>query len=683
MATDLSQYVKLIQNPTSTPGVVNTTLWVDPNAPADVQAAVQQAREMNSVLGGLGGLSPQQQYDNVMRAYSTATNQPATLPGPTQAPVAAENQYPVDTPIPTDWSSLVKESTNSSIEQDNQPIAADGGGGLTVPGGLTPSTGGLPAGGVGPTWGNLVPTTTSTPTTTQPTSTTSSSPATNNTQTNTSGPSVAEQKWITQNQALAQQLFGTTTPPRGAVANYVNNWYKQQGTNAPAYDATDSAILTEFGYINPTSSTGTSSPSAGSFTQAPTPTGVSGNYAQVQNSLQSGAFATTGSSQQQQQQQSGGTSQQQTQGTSLTNQTNQQTQTGQTGQTATSQENQVSQDIARTQGTETTQAIDTLGFGQLLKDQAPGVVSSDAARSAWLQDVMNTGGTGFQSQMDQAVRNSLTGPQTTGAGDSARARMASYAAAETGRTNLNQRLAAAEQLSGPTGLATLSTAANPYIGKTTAIDSTTNTNRNTQSSGTTNTTGWSNLQSNGTSNSATQSLQNTTGSNTGWSNLTGTTNEAQSGITNAMSSQAGAGNIPEGQPVKTGGCVLCTAGIELGLWKQKRLLKSAIAYKLGPGWKKFRLAARGYFAVFGPFADFLLDHPKLAAVLAPLARMVVYEELRQAGRKLPLRKRAWLVHWAGDIFCRVVGLMPVCGYVKQQRILDIAKREGILFNVEA
>lgn len=375
----------------------------------------------------------------------------------------------------------------------------------------------------------------------------------------------------------------------------------------------------------PTGGNGTTITTPGTFQQAPFPTGVGGNYQQVQNAVQGGQFATQGQTNQAQLQQSG--------------QQQNQTQTGQQQQTVNT--------------SQTTAPVDTLGFGALLKDQAGSVGQTDAARQAFLQDIMGTGGTAFQSQMDQAIRNSLTGPQVTGAGDSARARIGGYAAAETGRNNLNQRLAAAEQLGGPTGLATLSTAANPFVGS----------------------------QTSGTQQSLTDSLQNLASNTSGWQSLLGQTNETQSGATAAQSSQAGAGNIPEGQPVKTGGCVLCTAAIELGLFRNKRVLREAIDYKLGKGWKKFRLAARGYWAVFGPFADWLLDHPRIARTLYPMARMVVYEELRQAGRKLPFRAGAWLVHWIGDTFCRLVGLFPVAGHVTQPRINAIARRENIIFNV--
>lgn len=368
-------------------------------------------------------------------------------------------------------------------------------------------------------------------------------------------------------------------------------------------------------------------PSAPTNVTATVPSIPGGNYQQVQNANQGGQFTTVGSN------------------------VNQEAQTsGQTQQTA-----QTQQTTGTTTGTATSTPTDTLGFGALLQGQAGQVGASDTARNAFLNDVMTTGGSQFNSQLDAGIRNALSGPQLTGAGDSARARMGGYAAASVGRENLGQRLGAAQQLSGPTGLATLSSAANPYIGQT-------QTNTGT-------TSGASTLQG----------LANTTG----FSNLVSAGQEQTAGSANAQSSQAGAGQIPEGQPVKTGGCVLCTAGIELGLGKHHRVLRRVIAHKLHKDWPRFRNAARGYFALFTPLAVWLLRHPKVATVLWPLAKGVVYEELRVSGRALPRRNSAWCVHWAGHALCAVVGkVFPVKGYVDDPTITEIARRNGILFNVE-
>jgi hypothetical protein len=419
------------------------------------------------------------------------------------------------------------------------------------------------------------------------------------------------------------------------------------------------------------------------FEQAPAPAVTGGNYNQVQNATQGGQFATVGANYNQQQ---GTTGQQQTgtqstQGTQSTNQQQNQNTTS-TGQQV--QDSRTTGSTTQTtQGNETQQAIDTLGFGKLLQDQAGAVGASDAARTAWLQDTMQTGGTAFNSQIDQAIRNSLTGPQMTGAGDSARARAAGYGAAEIGRTNLNQRLAASEQLAGPTGLANLSTAANPYIGRQTSSTGTGTTFQDLLTKGTTSTTGTQNTTGTSNTQSLTDQLQNSSQNTTGFQNLISQGSEAQAGTTAGQSSQAGAGQIPQGQPVKTGGCVLCTAAYEMKLPKSNmlRVLRRVIKHKLVVDRSAYASAARGYFAIFTPVARTLLSHPRLARTFYPLARATVYEELRLSGRRLPWKAVPWGVHWVGHNACGAVGFfLPLRG-VRDPVITDIARRNNILFEV--
>jgi hypothetical protein len=436
-----------------------------------------------------------------------------------------------------------------------------------------------------------------------------------------------------------------------------------------------------------------------SYSQATaTPTGADDNFRQVQNAAQAGQFNTTGTT---------ATNQQQTTGqTGTSNQQQTTNQVGTTEQQQLSQElkNYLEQQQSAKQGTtdqtatqhavtstsDTSKPIDTLGFGALLQGQQGSAQATDTSRNAFLQDVMNTGGTGFNSQVNQAVRDSLSGPTMTGVGESAGSRAAAYAAEQIARNNMGQRLTASEQLAGPTAVETLSTTANPYIGKQTdstgVTDSTTNTkgtynetgtNTNT---GTSSTTGLSNLLGTNT----TAGTSNTTGSNasTGWTNLLGTTNESNAGTSTAQSSQAAAGLIPEGKQVSSGGgCVLCTVGLELGLFRTPRLLRHVIDYKLNKAWSRFRSAARGYFFLYTPFAKWLLDHPRVAAHILPLAKMVVYEELRVSGRRIPFKVGPWLIHWIGHGLCALVGKFPVSGRVEDTIILDLTKKFRVNFNV--
>jgi hypothetical protein len=425
-------------------------------------------------------------------------------------------------------------------------------------------------------------------------------------------------------------------------------------------------------------------PNAPGFTQAPTPTAAGGNYNQVQNATQGGQFGTVGTNYNQQ---TGTTGQTQTgsQNTSGTQNTN-----TQNNQNTTSTQNQV-QDSRTTgtvtdqsSGTQTEQAIDSLGFGQLLKDQAGGTIAADGTRRDWLTDVMQNGGSGFNSQVDEAIRNSLTGPQMTGAGDSARARAASYGASNVARNNLNQRLAASEQLAGKTGLTTLSEAANPFVGKTTNTSGTNTSFQDLVTKGNTATTGTQNTSGTQNSQSLTNQLQNSASNTTGFQDLVSRGTEMQAGTTQGQSSQSGAGNIPQGQPVKTGGCVLCTAGIALHLPKANmhRVLRRVINHKLNVDRSTYASAARGYFAVFTPVARTLLSYPTIARVLFPLARATVYEELRISGRRLRFRLIPFMVHGIGHGVCAAVGrFFPVVGHVTDPVINDIARRENISFVV--
>lgn len=303
-------------------------------------------------------------------------------------------------------------------------------------------------------------------------------------------------------------------------------------------------------------------------------------------------------------------------------------------------------------GGQQTHASDDYGFGALLKSGQAGATANDATRNAYLSDLVSTGGANYAGQTDAAIRGSLTGPQATGAGDGARARIAGDAAANIQRNNTGERLQAAQQLAGPTATTTLSSAANPYIGQ---IGSTSNNATTAQSTG---------------------SVKND------FSNLVNDTSEAQAGSAVGIGKQAANGLALQNQQSSGGGgCVLCTAAIDLGLPGSNlhRVLRTVISYKLHKDWKNFRHAARGYFFLFTPLARYLLRHPCLAQTLWPIAKACVYEELRVAGRPLPKRVWASVVHWTGHGVCSVVGRFPVPGVVRDKVITEIARREGILF----
>jgi hypothetical protein len=452
--------------------------------------------------------------------------------------------------------------------------------------------------------------------------------------------------------------------------NAFNAWVNQQGAGS----TTDGSGSTLGGLITPTV---TSTTPVASVTTVP-----GSNYNQVQNANQTGTFGTVGTN-------TTDTSQNQntTQNTNQnTSTTGTQNSTGTQNQNTTSGGTQSNTGVQNTTGTSantgTTNAIDTLGFGKLLQNQAGMAGASDASRNAFLTDTMNTGGSALGSQVDQAVRNSLSGPQMNGAGDSARARAAGYAGAQIGRNNMDQRLAASNQLAGPTGLTTLSSAANPFIGQSTSNVGVNNST--TGSSGTSTNTGFSNLIGSNTNDTTSNQNSNTTGSMTGTQNTTGKSvgTEASTGSTAAGSSQAASGVVPQGQPVKTGGCVICTVGLELGLFRTPRALRKAALHKLEVETGKYRSALRGYFHFFTPLARWLLSHPKLAKIGMPIAKAVVYEELRVAGMKLPWKFWPWFHHTGWHNTCRILGFLGGKDHVDDLMILTVARKHNVCFNIK-
>jgi hypothetical protein len=280
----------------------------------------------------------------------------------------------------------------------------------------------------------------------------------------------------------------------------------------------------------------------------------------------------------------------------------------------------------------------------------------------------------------------------TGAGDSAGARAAGYAGAQVARHNLDQRLSAAGQLSGPTGMASLSSAANPYIGQSQTNQGTTTqagTNFGTSSNtGSTSNTGQTNTSGATTGFNDLLGTSQTSGQGSSTNNTTGSqiTQDSTAGNAGSSSGAQAAGQIPEGQTVSGGGggCIVCTAGIERGLWKNKRILRKVVSHKLDKAYGKFKYAATGYFLLFTPFAKALLTTRSswLTGFAMFIAKMVVYEELRVAGRRLPLRLGPWFTHWAWHILCHGVGrLKGNQTGVTDPTLISVAKKHEVFFNL--
>lgn len=362
------------------------------------------------------------------------------------------------------------------------------------------------------------------------------------------------------------------------------------------------------------------------------------NYDVREAGSQAGAYASSGAtSQTQQGQQTQNLTERQTQqGTS--------TQTGTTtGTTTATQQGTDTSQGATTGSTQVTTPFDIAG---LVEKQLPGVAAADTSRTAFLTDFMNTGGTGFQSQVDQAIRSSLTGPQVTGAGDSARARMGAYAAEQVGRNNAGQRLQAAGQLAGPTGLGTLTQQTAPLYGTTSAgttsgtnVSTGTNTGVSSQASNNTNTT---NQVNDLVRQAQTLDFQSLVGQ------------ESQQGTATGTSASAGAGITPEGQPVKTGGCVVCTAYVELGLMNEADVRK-AVVWKLSER-AKYSTAVDGYM-LYGPtLARLVLGNKVFAWGFRPIARAILDHEVYLSAPTGRWRLIPRITHALFDVLSRPVGL---------------------------
>lgn len=274
----------------------------------------------------------------------------------------------------------------------------------------------------------------------------------------------------------------------------------------------------------------------------------------------------------------------------------------------------------------------------------------------------------------------------TGAGDSARARAAGYAGAQIGRQNLDQRMGAAAALAGPSAQTTLAGAANPFLG-------TTQTSTGTQNfsnllSGTNISNGFSNLL--GSQSTAGSNTQNTNASQTGASATTGFSNmasaqsENQAGTATGSSAQAASGQIPQSQTVQSGGgggCIVCSVGLHHGVFRTPRLLRLVVRHKLQREPARFRRAAAGYFLLYSPFVrKLLLPSRRLTRFAMSIAKSVVYEEARIAGRRLPFKSLPWALHWTWHWSCWVVGAVTGAKpEVTDGAILKVLRKENVLF----
>tara|TARA_R110000868_G_scaffold18653_5_gene81630 strand:- start:51 stop:1298 length:1248 start_codon:yes stop_codon:yes gene_type:complete len=327
-----------------------------------------------------------------------------------------------------------------------------------------------------------------------------------------------------------------------------------------------------------------------------------GNTYQVQGGNQEGAFATTGSE--------GSASSQQQQQFSNTRGIQDQATTG------------------RTTNTGATGVTDTLGFGNLLKEGVGDAKTNDATRNNFLTDLVKTGGEGFNAQVDQAVRQSQSGPTMNGVGDSGKDRAAAYATEAVARNNMGERLQGAAQLAGPTAATSLASAGNPYLGQTTN-----NTGVNTS-----NTAG---------------STEQSTGS---FGNLLSSSlsQQTQGGTSSAANTQIAAGNQPEQTTSGGGGgSIICTALAQEGLLSNELVAEStAFIYS---NWEHYKRAARGYYCWANGVIAGIHRYRWLARLVLPFARACSQEAARRNGMEVPKRWYNVAIYHTVFQFCNFIG----------------------------
>ena len=387
---------------------------------------------------------------------------------------------------------------------------------------------------------------------------------------------------------------------------------------------------------------------------------------------------------QQQQQQTG-----QTQNVQQTSNANLQNITGNEN-TASSTAQQTQQSQVGTAQQRTGVATD-LGLSDLIAKQGQSLAGSDAARTAFLQDTMQTGGTGFGQQVDAAIRSSLSGPGMQGVGQGAQGRVAGDAAANVARNNMDQRLAASSQLGQTTGLGTLTQQASPLMGQVSNTTQGTQTTGNTTGTQTGQTTTGQTTAGTGTSTSVGSQLSNLLTNTTGASQNTSSMSSVADALNSLTSQQKNSseasgsslgvatGQIPQ-QTTSGGGCYVCSALSTLGLIG-KRSVRRAVQYKLYE--RRSRYMPIGY-SIYGPsLAKWVVRSGWVRRLLLPLVRGILYEELRLANRRSELRLVPWATHLAfhyGSGALGYVALLFGRGFeTKDTEIYNLLSENNLLF----
>lgn len=322
----------------------------------------------------------------------------------------------------------------------------------------------------------------------------------------------------------------------------------------------------------------------------------------------------------------------------------------------------------------TTEKNDTLGLGDMVADAGALGATADQTRVDALSGIAS-GNEGIQRQTNQAVTNALSGPGMVGAGDAARARAAAGAAAQVGLNDTNQRIAAAQGLDTGGAAAKVVGAGTNLLGETVAG------------------TGSENLTGQAVTDNTTVGSENTIGTVTNTGNQSSTGGASESGFSDVFSENVASENtsgtsVSESAKVSSGkspqqttegGSYICTACVSFGLIRASDVRRS-IEYTMR-NYHKYKDVFLGY-NLYGPtIMKFTARHKWFAKLIAPFARLCIYDQHARAGYK----RRRLLPALANAAFVSINKFITTLGFGREEvsdEVKSFLESQNLLFKKE-
>lgn len=396
------------------------------------------------------------------------------------------------------------------------------------------------------------------------------------------------------------------------------------------------------------------------------------------------------------------TSQQQTQNTvqqntQFNNQATNSTNVSNLNQNVASTGTETTDQVARNQQNEFATSRRTIddagGFVNMLAGTAQGDVDTLNARNLLLQDFASGPDAGFNYRLEQGINQALSGPGAARAGESAKDRVASRAAAEVANNSIQNQINAAGLIDAgaSSGVANAANAARGFSGETNvtrgstaginALTGTTASNQNQATTGTQTDVGSQNTSGVQVGSQTGQMTGNTTGQtvNTGAQNTTGFQDTTQTGSQTTQANTQAAerssgftigeilgtsfGTQPEGGG--GGGTVICTVYRDFGylndkVWEADRRMGK----RLNP------TIMAGYYFWGVPLAKWLRRKGPNSLVVKTLAPFV-QSWAQYIGSKMfveipPSRLGAVMYH-LGLPICKLIGSVLVSEHTRTER----------------